>query len=269
MSETNIIIRNIETIEEIHEVEMLQRETWGANDVTPLTNLVAVIEVGGILIGAFDNEKLVGMAYGFVGIYRGELEIHSHMLAVNPEYKNHELGFKLKMAQREEALRKGFRRMTWTFDPLQSRNAHLNLHKLGVIADEYKPGYYGTGEQNELHRGIGTDRLWVTWFLDAQKKDVVLSDDAFSLIRLDSANIPECVSFDETISAEQLLIQIPKNIIALREENLQLAREWRIATRHAFTKAFSIGYYALDYIRSKDEREIGGKYILTRKENLQ
>ncbi len=265
MLEPHLIIRNIETIKEIQEVENIQRETWGMNDVTPLTNLVAVIEVGGILIGAFDNEKLVGMAYGFVGLYKGELEIHSHMLAVKPEYKRHELGYKLKQAQREEALRKGFKRMTWTFDPLQSRNAHLNLHKLGVIADEYKPDYYGTGEQNELHRGIGTDRLWVTWFLEEAKKKIELSDDGLSLIRLDADNEPECVTFDDNILTKQLLIQIPKDIIKLREENLELARQWRTATREAFTKAFSLGYYVTDYIRSNDGGEIGGSFVLIKK----
>jgi predicted GNAT superfamily acetyltransferase len=272
----NIIIRNISTIDEIHAVEELQRQTWGDNDVTPMTNLVASIEVGATLMGAFDGEKLVGFVYGFVGQYHNEFEIHSHMLAVNPEYRSHKLGEKLKWAQREEALAKGFKKMSWTFDPLQSVNAHLNLHKLGCIADEYKINYYGEGEQNELHRGIGTDRLWVTWLLDSnrvieklnQKEiDSSLSQDAFSLIEFNSDDKPVCVSFDEKVSASQLLIDIPRNILKLREENLPLAHEWRTATREAFTKAFSVGYYVTDYIRNKENKKIGGGFVLKPKES--
>jgi predicted GNAT superfamily acetyltransferase len=276
MNETDITIRNISTIDEIHAVEELQRQTWGGNDVTPMTNLVASIEVGAILIGAFDGEKMVGFIYGFVGQYHNEFEIHSHMLAVNPEYRSHKLGEKLKWAQREEALAKGFKKMSWTFDPLQSVNAHLNLHKLGCIADEYKINYYGEGEQNELHRGIGTDRLWVTWLLDSdhviaksnqEVNDSSLSQDAFALIEFNDDGKPACVLFDETISASHLLIDIPRDILKLREENLPLALDWRTATRKAFTKAFSVGYYVTDYIRNKANREIGGSFVLKPKES--
>lgn len=273
MNDAGIIIRNITTHAEIREVEELQKQTWGDTDVTPLTNFVASIEVGAILIGAFDDEKLIGFAYGFVGFYKGELEIHSHMLAVNPEYRSHKLGEKLKWAQREEALRKGFKRMTWTFDPLQSANAHLNLHKLGVIADEYKINYYDEETGNILHQGIGTDRLWVTWQLDSKRvreklikteTESSLPQDAFRLIHLLSSNSPESVPFDESISSSQLLIDIPRNVLKLREENLRLALDWRIATREAFTNAFANGYYVSDFIRNKENNNIGGSFVLTK-----
>lgn len=276
MNDANIIIRNITTHAEIRAVEELQKETWGDTDVTPLTNFVASIEVGAILIGAFDVENLIGFAYGFVGFYHGELEIHSHMLAVNPEYRSHKLGEKLKWAQREEALRKGFKRMTWTFDPLQSANAHLNVHKLGAIADEYKINYYDEETGNILHQGIGTDRLWVTWQLDSErvkerliKKETEssLPQDAFRLIRFNSSNTPESVSIDESNASSHLLIDIPRNILKLREMNLSRALNWRTATREAFTDAFAKGYYVSDYIRSKENDEIGGSFILIRKEN--
>lgn len=274
MIETNIVIRNITTHAEIRVVEQMQRETWGDSDVTPMTNFVASIEVGAILLGAFDGEKLIGFAYGFVGLYKGKLEIHSHMLAVNPDYRSHKLGEKLKWVQREEALAKGFDRMTWTFDPLQSANAHLNLHKLGGIADEYKINYYDEISENILHQGIGTDRLWVTWNLDSERvkerldgkeTETNLLVDALSLIRFDSSNMPECVSFDENVSAaSNLLISIPRNILKLREENISLAIAWRMATREAFTKAFALGYYVSDFIRNKDDEEIGGSFVLTK-----
>ena len=273
MNSAEIVIRNITTHGEIRAVEQMQRETWGDTDVTPLTNFVASIEVGAILIGAFDDEKVIGFAYGFVGFYKGELEIHSHMLTVNPEYRSHKLGEKLKWAQREEALRKGFKRMTWTFDPLQSANAHLNLHKLGAIADEYKINYYGEETENILHQGIGTDRLWVTWHLDNERVKARLikaetensfPKDAFPLIHLNSSNSPEPVSLDESNDSSQLLVDIPLDILKLREENLRLALDWRIATRDAFTNAFANGYYVSDFIRSKENNNIGGNFVLTK-----
>lgn len=276
MNDTGIIIRNITTHAEIREVEELQKQTWGDTDVTPLTNFVASIEVGAILIGAFDDEKLIGFAYGFVGFYKGEPEIHSHMLAVNPKYRSHKLGEKLKWAQREEALRKGFKQMTWTFDPLQSANAHLNLHKLGAIADEYKINYYDEETSNILHQGIGTDRLWVTWQLESERvKERLtktetkssLTQDTFRLIRFNTSNSPQSVLLDESNTSSQLLIDIPCNILKQRKENLRLALDWRIATREAFTNAFANGYFVSDYIRYKENKEIGGSFILTRKEN--
>jgi predicted GNAT superfamily acetyltransferase len=276
MSEQDLVIRNIVSRAEFRAVERLQSETWGANDVTPLTNLVASVEVGAILIGAFDNNELVGFAYGFPGIYKGEFEIHSHMLAVNPAYRNHDLGYKLKLVQREEALRKGFKRMTWTFDPLQSPNAHLNLRKLGVIADEYKINYYGDGSQNLLHRDIGTDRLWVTWLLDNPRvterlnatlaMPPALPQDALPLIGYESTNLPSYIALDETSKAKRLLIDVPKSIINLQQNNLSLARVWRDETRKAFTQSFSSGFYVTDFIRRNDDSEIGGAFVLTRKE---
>ncbi len=124
-----ILIRDIERIPEMRGAELLQKEVWGMADleVTPLNQMVAAKAAGGILIGAFDGPVLVGFAYGFPGYEDGQPMIHSHMLAVKPEYRNLDLGYKLKLAQREQALARGITRMTWTFDPLQSLNAHFNL----------------------------------------------------------------------------------------------------------------------------------------------
>ncbi|MFN2412995.1 MAG: GNAT family N-acetyltransferase, partial [Pyrinomonadaceae bacterium] len=137
---TSIIFQEIESIAEIRAVEDLQIEAWGDDerDIVPLNQFVAARYVGGSLIGAFDNKKLVGFAYGFYGHLQGRVVHHSHMLAVLPEYRDHNLGFHLKAAQRERVLADHITdRITWTFDPLQSLNAHFNLAKLGVIADTY------------------------------------------------------------------------------------------------------------------------------------
>src|ERR1044072_7449597 len=164
-----IIIRSIDLIEEMRAVEELQKEVWGPEDAVPLTHLVAVKEVGGILMGAYDAEQLVGFVYGFIGQEGEHPVIHSHMMAARPSHRDHHLGYRLKLAQREAAMKRGFTRITWTFDPLQSRNAHLNFTKLGVVADQYKINFYGEESPSPLHRHVGTDRLWVSWLLKRRR----------------------------------------------------------------------------------------------------
>src|SRR5215217_3958271 len=134
---SNIRIREIDELAEMRAVEELQKEVWGIRDldVVPLTQLVAAKEAGGVLIGAFDDGTLVGFVYGFPSYERGKLAHHSHMLAVQPEYRNFDLGRRLKFAQREHVMTQGVELISWTFDPLQSLNAHFNFNKLGVIAD--------------------------------------------------------------------------------------------------------------------------------------
>ncbi len=139
-------------------------------DVVPLSHLVAVKAAGGVLLGAFDRETLVGFVYGFVSYEYGQMAHHSHMLAVKSAYRNFNLGQKLKLAQRERVLAQGITLMTWTFDPLQSLNAYFNFNKLGVLADRYKVDFYGADASSFLHRN-GTDRLWVAWPLTAAVKE--------------------------------------------------------------------------------------------------
>src|ERR1041385_9290907 len=166
-----IVIREIETLAEMREVERLQKEIWGVEDleIYPALALKPQKEVGAILMGAFAEGRMVGFVFGFPGILDGETIIHSDMLGVLPAYRSLNLGYLLKCAQREAAIALGVKRMTWTFDPLQSRNAHLNFAKLGVTSDDYRVDYYGGVSTSPLHAGAGTDRLWVTWQLDSPR----------------------------------------------------------------------------------------------------
>src|SRR5437870_5945283 len=154
----------------MREVETLQKNVWGSNDldVVPLTMLLASREVGAVLVGAYDESELVGFVYGFPAYENGQVAHHSHMLAVRPSYRNHNLAYKLKLAQRERVLAQGIKRISWTFYPLQSLNAYFNFGKLGVLADTYKINFYGEATSSFLHQ-IGTDRLWVTWSLDSPR----------------------------------------------------------------------------------------------------
>ena len=137
---SNLLIRAIDSLDEVRRVEELQKEVWGMQDrdIVPLTEMVAVRDSGGQLIGAFDGEDLVGFVYGFVAMERGRTVHHSHLLAVKPSYRGADVGYRLKLAQRERVLAQGLGHMTWTFDPLQSVNAHFNFGKLGVVSDQYK-----------------------------------------------------------------------------------------------------------------------------------
>lgn len=158
-------IREIRGREELHAVETLQQEVWQCNDleVVPAIHMMAARHVGAILLGAFEGAELVGFAYGFPGFEGEHRIIHSDMLAVRETYRDCGIGRALKVAQREAALARGIDRITWTFDPLQTRNAFLNFERLGVTADRYLRDFYGE-TSSPLHAG-GTDRLWVTWHL--------------------------------------------------------------------------------------------------------
>src|ERR1051325_297611 len=270
-----IQIQQIDSIAQMKALEKLQQDVWGWSDLdtTPLMDFIILKELGGTLIGGFDAERLVGFSFGFVGYDEGQIVFHSHMWAVHPSYRECGLGLRLKLAQRTAALERGFQRITWTFDPLQSTNAHLNVHKLGVVAKRYKVNFYGDGTSSVLHRYIGTDRLWVDWFLKSKRvtdrldavhhsiRDFLTSDEVQRLIRIGSNRLPVSHPMDLR-SGNTALIEIPTNISLLQQENPQSAAAWRNATRAAFVDAFAAGYIVEDFIRMGSNRDQNSCYLL-------
>src|SRR6185436_13815062 len=213
---SNIRIREIDDVAEMRAVEELQKEVWGIPDldVVPLTHLVAAKEAGGVLIGAFDGDTIGGFVYGFPSFEHGQPAHHSHMLAVKPAYRNFDLGRRLKLAQRDHVKAQGIELISWTFDPLQSLNAHFNFNKLGVIADRYLPNFYGEDAASFLHQ-TGTDRLWVSWFVSRER--VTGSFDAgATLVRVGADESPE--RGDPIEGEDHVAIEIPSNIDALSRE---------------------------------------------------
>ena len=273
-----IVIRDIEHVSEMREVETLQKDVWGCDDldVVPLTMFVASRAVGAVLIGAYDGASLVGFVFGFPGYENGHVTHHSHMLAVRPSYRNHNLGYKLKLAQRERVLAKGIKRITWTFDPLQSLNAYFNFGKLGVVADTYKINFYGEATSSFLHR-IGTDRLWVTWMLDSERvrerlqnetnkqESLFASKGIPSLVQVDLNDMPRRNESSRILDQEILAIEIPADINALQNEKPELAVEWREATRWAFTEAIASGYFIEEFYRVAGKHHSVGIYLLGQK----
>lgn len=228
----------------MREIEQLQREIWGVSDldVLPALALRPQKAVGAILMGAFAQGRMIGFVFGFPGILNGETIIHSDMLGVLSAYRSQSVGYLLKCAQRQAALALGVKRITWTFDPLQSRNAHLNFSKLGVVADRYLVNYYGE-TSSFLHR-FGTDRLWVSWLLDSER--VVSRVDRHEPPKMPDLDLPALVRVgpnqepieNTDLKNERMVIEIPG------EANAEL---WREPTRAAFTRALDAGYVIEDF----------------------
>lgn len=276
-TEKSITIHDIDTNAEMRAVEDLQREVWGIPDleVVPLSEIVAVKTAGGLLIGAFDEDELVGFVYGFVSLEDGQLSHHSHMLAVKPGYRGSSIGHRLKLAQRERVLAQGITTMSWTFDPLQSVNAYLNFNKLGVICNRYFYDFYGDDAASFLHQN-GTDRLWITWPLATkrvreriEKPSIARAfENVNALVEINGTNIPHVNDPDKVLSNDSALIEIPSDINSLELEDRQLAAEWRQATRRAFTAAIDAGYTITEFERRKRGGKPVGTYLLTRQNGL-
>src|SRR5271157_1624954 len=276
-----VAIRDLKSIEDLSQLKTVEKEVWGMadEDALPLTVAIALKAAGNIFVGAFDKdndkEKLVGFAFGFLGREHGQTTIHSHMLAVLDAYRHLDIGSRLKQAQRERAMALGVHEMTWTYDPLQSRNAHFNFSKLGVVSDTYKVDFYGPETSSMLHRN-GTDRLWVRWILNSRrvrdrlagKNARVETLDAMKLlaplVRFDPSSKPGRADLAESLARQRVSIEIPGDILEVERTDMGLAREWRDATRWAFREALKAGFVVAEFCRSIRGQQGPGAYLLQR-----
>ena len=180
-----ILIRACSGFDEFEACVRLQTEIWGydGRDTIPLREFIVIQHIGGQVIGAFDLAKsndpngdssgMVGFAMSMPGIMNGEAYLHSHMLAVQPGYRNAGIGRKLKLAQRDGALSRGIWKMEWTFDPLEIKNAYLNIARLGAVVHSYTPNFYGVFS-SRLQAGLPTDRLHAEWWMDSSRVQAIL-----------------------------------------------------------------------------------------------
>ncbi len=274
-AKSGIIIRDLSSFDDLKQVKAVEKEVWGVQDVdvVPLALAVAIKEAGNLWIGAFDADKLVGFAFGFFGMEDAHLTVHSHMLAVCSDYRDLNLGFRLKQVQRERVLALGIRRVTWTFDPLQSKNAHLNFAKLGVISNAYKPDFYGPATSSTLHRN-GTDRLWVTWPIASRRVQTRLQGndnrpevlDALStltpLVAFNGDGRPARSDLQAALARQRIAIEVPSEIAAVERQDQELARDWRMATRWAFAEAIKHGFLVAEFCRGVRGQQGPGVYLL-------
>jgi predicted GNAT superfamily acetyltransferase len=172
-----ILVRKCCALKEFHACVELQREVWGEADleIEPVTMFVVASITGGQVLGAFDGDKLVGYTLAVVGLRQGVVYLHSHQTAVSAAYRDRGVGRMLKLFQRDDALGRGIRLVEWTFDPLELKNAHFNMNRLGAICRRYVPNLYGV-TTSPLHRGIETDRLVAEWWLDSRRVIAAIQD---------------------------------------------------------------------------------------------
>lgn len=279
-SKPAIIIRDLTTFDDLKLVEAVEREVWELSDLdaTPLTLTIATQAAGSLWLGAFEGTKLVGFAFGLLGLEHGRAIVHSHMLAVLAPYRNLHLGYKLKLAQRERVLAlriNGGRinEITWTFDPLQSKNAHFNFSRLGVISADYKIDFYGPETSSVLHRN-GTDRLWVKWPIASRRvqgrvqgrENRIEMLDALRtitpLIQFNPKGQPARTDLSAALQRQRIAIEIPSDIAAIEKQDTGSAREWRLATRWAFTEALKAGFFVAEFCRTVRGQQGPGVYLL-------
>lgn len=176
MSSESVVIRTCRGIEELRACVALQKEVWNFTDaeLVPLRMFVVAEKVGGQVMGAFFGTEMIGFALSVPGTRSGHVYLHSHMLAVRKEHRNSGLGRRLKLLQREEALSRGIELIEWTFDPLEIKNAYLNIEKLGAIARRYNINQYGI-TSSPLQGGLPSDRLIAEWWLKSRRVENLLA----------------------------------------------------------------------------------------------
>lgn len=246
-------------IPQLNEVVLLQERTWGVGSVSPIPQLIATVHNGGVVIGAFDKEKLVGFCYGFSGYVNKRNILVSHMMAIDPEYRNLGIGNQLKILQKEWAEEYGYEKIVWTFDPLESRNAYLNIHKLGAYVRKYYPSYYGEMSNDLINKGLPSDRFLVEWDITTLEDELFIKEvpatpsEAEKLVdatKVDSFDQP--VRLLDSIEEPYYLVAVPANIHELKKVNMGLAQEWRYILREVFTELFSKNYALVDMVQGRE-----------------
>lgn len=235
-STDSIELRPCKEIAEFQACVSLQKEVWNFSDadLIPVRMFVVASKIGGQIIGAFDGATLVGFALSIPGARNGNAYLHSHMLAVREPYRNLGLGRRLKLAQRDEAVTRGFELMEWTFDPLEIKNAYLNIEKLGAIVRRYTLNQYGTSS-SPLQGGLPTDRCVAEWWLNSKRVTDLMEEG----VRLQ-------IDPEKTIT-------VPAEIYEWKSDpaNRDRAREVQLANRQQFLNAFSSGLAVLGYRRDE------------------
>ncbi len=280
-------IRTLDTVEDVHAVEELQREVWPGSetDVVPGHLLLTIEHNGGLLLGAFVEGRLAGFVLGFLAVdtaspervAMARLKHCSHMLGVHPDYRDQGIGLALKLAQRRQLLAQGVRLATWTYDPLQSRNAHLNVRRLGALCRRYISNAYGE-MRDELNQGLPSDRFEVEWWVTSSRVEtrvegtrppldlanfLAAGAEKINPASLDKADLPRPSQTPASLNGNLLLVEIPPDFDRVKQEDIDLAYQWRRHTREIFKSAFDAGYIVTDFVHLAGERVPRSYYLLS------
>ena len=273
-------IRILDTIDELRMVEELQRIVWPGSetDVVPVHLLTTAVHNGGLVLGAFmpadhggELKNLAGFVFGLPGLYTTpdgpRLKHCSHMLAVHPDFRGRGLGFALKRAQWQMVRHQEIDRITWTYDPLLSLNAHLNIARLGSVCNTYLREVYGE-MRDGLNIGLPSDRFEVDWWVNTDRVGTRLSSKA--RLNLDLAHflaagaeiinpteidasgwpVPSSAVSEGKVGTETaiVLVEIPAKFLALKAADMDLSRKWRLHSREMFEILFQRGYLITDFV---------------------
>jgi len=263
------VIKYLESPEDMTSVEELQRAVWPGSetDVVPAHVFITAVHNGGLVIGAFVDDQLIGFIFGFPGLEStpdGPRPKHcSHMMGIHPDHRDSGVGFALKRAQWQMVRHQGLDHITWTYDPLLSRNAYLNIAKLGAVCNIYRRSEYGE-MRDGLNAGLPSDRFQVDWWINTRRVDRRLGKrprrplklDHFSKAHLQPLYTPLFETSDliqppehfSPLEGHLALTEIPSDFSALKEADFSLARDWRFFSREVFETAFAAGYIVTDFV---------------------
>jgi predicted GNAT superfamily acetyltransferase len=239
ISTNTVEIRHCETLAEFEKCVQLERIIWGERIAVPSAIFVVALHTGGQILGAFDGDTLAGFTLALAGNHAGKTFLHSHITGVLPAYQNQGVGRRLKLFQREDAVKNGINLIEWTFDPLETRNAHFNLNRLGAVSRRFLPNCYGITD-SELHAGLPTDRLIAEWWLDSPRVKAAVEEQKESPV------------------ADYRAICMSANITEIKTKDRANAENIQTALRHEFQHLFRGGYVATGVQRRADTVE----YIL-------
>lgn len=275
IEQMSISVRSPKTMAEFDAIEQLQIDIWGTGiGATPGIFLYVIAKEGGVVLLALDDDKPVGFSYGFLGFAENnQIKLASHQTGVLPAYQDRNLGYELKLAQREATLALNIDHITWTYDPLQGRNARLNMRKLGAVCNTYFRDYYGN-MVDELNQGLPSDRFLVDWWVTTEHVTQRLAGKMIEpglpspeyptlneATILEHRGLPAPVEEFTLPTGSHCLVEIPSDISALKAKAPDLALRWRLQTREIFEAAFGMGYIAIDLLRYE-----GRNYYLLQKD---
>ncbi|WP_231687917.1 GNAT family N-acetyltransferase [Bacillus sp. FJAT-27251] len=247
---SSIEIRNLETVAELEEVRRLEALVWSFEDSVPVNQSVAVVKNGGFILGAYVEGKLVGFQYSFPGFDGSKVYLCSHSLGIHPEYRRYGIGEKLKKAQKELAAAKGYKLITWTYDPLETVNGNLNLHKLGAKCTAYQENVYGEMADG-LNDGLPTDRFLVEWVTGSSNEGRAVVIDGLRIVikTIVARNLLIPGETDLTLNNDRLLVPVPGNFQEIKKADFSLALAWRNKTREVFVHFLGKGWVVSDLVK--------------------
>jgi predicted GNAT superfamily acetyltransferase len=233
---TDVQIRTLTELSEFDLCVDIETAVWGYDpaDIIPRRVFLLAQRIGGQVLGAYAGDVMAGFAMALPGYRNGHPYLHSHMVGVLPEYRNLGLGRTLKLAQREDALKRGFKLMEWTFDPLEIKNAHLNIARLGGIVRRYKRNFYGPSS-SPLQGGLPTDRVYAEWWLDSRRVCSVLAGEQPKFEVLEQIDVPGKI-YEWKAS----------------DDHRETARRIQSNNAAALEDAFARGHSVLGYRRNSD-----------------